>query len=332
MALTFEYRQDRKIHSAWTGDLRGHAGFASRAGRLSVALVILCALFMPLGAQVQLGRPSSVPAGLATADAQELEKKYAGLTAQFDSVSRDLTDLSQRCGRVPSNDAALVASCREQQSKAMQEIDAYRRALAAYELVRQAYVAAGSLEKASPGGAPTPTAISRIGAAGAVQGDVLAVQPDGSTVAIASGTPLFLNEHVRTGPGARLQVGLLDESVFTLGPDSDMVLDEFVYDPNLTVSKFAARITKGVFRFVTGKVARRDPHNMRIRVPTGDLGFRGTDAEVSVAPDSSSTVKLYSGEAEWTSHKTGSVLVLRAGQTISIDAQGVVGRPGPITP
>ena len=46
--------------------------------------------------------------------------------------------------------------------------------------------------------------------------------------------------HVTTKADSRLQVMLLDETVFTVGPESDMVLDEFVYDPSTNAGKITA--------------------------------------------------------------------------------------------
>jgi len=129
--------------------------------------------------------------------------------------------------------------------------------------------------------------LTRIGGAGAVRGSVNAVS-EGTTVGrlVQSGKPLFLNDHVTTKNESHLQVMLLDESVFTLGPNSDMVLDEFVYDPATSAGKVTAKLTKGVFRFVTGKVARQAPTNMKITVPTGTIGIRGTKGAVEVKPGS----------------------------------------------
>ncbi|MBI3553756.1 MAG: FecR domain-containing protein [Elusimicrobia bacterium] len=126
----------------------------------------------------------------------------------------------------------------------------------------------------------------RIGGAGAVRGSVNAVAPDAKVGrVIESGKTIYLNDHVTTKNESRLQVLLLDESVFTLGPNSDMVLDEFIYDPNSDAGKVTAKLTKGVFRFVTGKVARQSPTNMKVNVPTGTIGIRGTKAAVEVKPD-----------------------------------------------
>ncbi|MFA5139694.1 MAG: FecR domain-containing protein, partial [Elusimicrobiota bacterium] len=122
----------------------------------------------------------------------------------------------------------------------------------------------------------------RIGAAAAVTGRVTAVDPleqkKGAPAGriLASGKTVYhLDKIVSDGQG-RLQVMLLDQTVFTLGPNTEMTLDEFVYDPFTDTGKITANVTKGVFRFVTGKVARKDPENMKIKLPVGTIGIRGT--------------------------------------------------------
>ncbi len=122
--------------------------------------------------------------------------------------------------------------------------------------------------------------LERIGGVGAIRGSVYAVE-DGKMYPLESGKPITRNEHIVTGPDSHVQIMLLDETVFTMGPNSDMILDEFVYDPDTSAGKITARITKGVFRWVTGKVARQG-FNEKIKVPTGTIGIRGTDVEVSV--------------------------------------------------
>ncbi|MBI5882485.1 MAG: FecR domain-containing protein, partial [Elusimicrobia bacterium] len=119
--------------------------------------------------------------------------------------------------------------------------------------------------------------LTRIGAAAAVRGTVSAVAP-GQTVGriMSSGKEVYLRDAVTTDAQGRMQVMLLDETVFTIGPNSSLVLDEFVYDPGTGAGKMTARVTKGVFRFVTGKIARETPSNMRVKLPVGVIGIRGT--------------------------------------------------------
>jgi hypothetical protein len=127
--------------------------------------------------------------------------------------------------------------------------------------------------------------LQRIGAAGGVTGLVRATAPGAAEArAIKSGAPLFLNDRVVTDGKARLQVMLLDETVFTVGPNSDVQLDEFVYDPSNDAGKVSVKIAKGAFRFVTGKVARKDPENMKVKLSVGTIGIRGTQFLVNVSP------------------------------------------------
>ena len=132
----------------------------------------------------------------------------------------------------------------------------------------------------------------RIGAAGAVSGRVLAAAPGASERGLASGGDVFHKDAVQTDARGRLQVMLLDETVFTIGPDSKIVLDEFVYDPFTDAGKVTAQVTKGVFRFVTGKVAGRKPADMKIKIPSGTIGIRGTFGAGSVGANGDTLIGL----------------------------------------
>jgi len=120
---------------------------------------------------------------------------------------------------------------------------------------------------------------ARAGVAGAVRGEVtlLASRPDVQVGrAVASGQPIFLGDRVETGARSGLQILLLDETVFTIGPNAAIVIDQFVYDPEKGTGRVAASVVKGAFRFVTGKVARNEPEAMTISLPVGTIGIRGT--------------------------------------------------------
>lgn len=165
--------------------------------------------------------------------------------------------------------------------------------------------------------------LTRIGAAAAVAGRVQA-RSVGQAVGriIESGKPLFLNDRVTTEAGGRLQVLLLDETVFTVGPNSDLILDEFVYDPATSAGKVSAKVTKGVFRFVTGKVARREPGSMKIKMPVGTIGIRGTIAAGQVGGNSATVVLLGPGARNNADENPGSVGVENAGQEVILDKPG----------
>ena len=49
----------------------------------------------------------------------------------------------------------------------------------------------------------------------------------------------------------------LDESALTIGPNLDVVLDEFVYDPEAEVGALILNATKGGFRLAGGKITKK---------------------------------------------------------------------------
>ncbi len=136
-----------------------------------------------------------------------------------------------------------------------------------------------------------PAASFQAGVAAAVRGAVQVDRPPQVGLSVKSGDPIHMGDVIRTDHQGGLQILLLDETVFTLGPDSEMTIDEFVYDPNVSGGQVDATLAKGVFRFVTGKVARDEPENMNLALPEGSIGIRGTIAAVRVG-DSESVVAL----------------------------------------
>lgn len=130
-----------------------------------------------------------------------------------------------------------------------------------------------------PAALPVAAQQQQAGVAAAVRGRVeLAERPGAVGRLVKSGEPIFLGNAIKSGPASGMQIMLLDETTFTIGADSEITIDEFVYDPRTSAGKVTASVAKGVFRFVTGKVAQQDPQNMQVRLPTGNIGIRGTIA------------------------------------------------------
>lgn len=166
------------------------------------------------------------------------------------------------------------------------------------------------------------------------QGVVVLTTSDGRKIpgADAAKFPLDTGTRVVTGPTGRLQMVLPDETIFTIGPNSDMIIDEFVWDPATSASATTARLIKGVFRFVTGKVVRKGAENIKVKLPIGDLGFRGTDAECALKPDGSGSIKLFSGKVVLTPANGGTTIALGPRLMIAFDSSGHISAPLPIGP
>ncbi|MCK4869260.1 MAG: hypothetical protein KAT39_14500, partial [Alphaproteobacteria bacterium] len=66
---------------------------------------------------------------------------------------------------------------------------------------------------------------------------------------------VYQNEIVQTGLESASELRFADDTRISVGPNSTIVLDEFVYDPDPGEGTFALTVTEGVFRFFSGNMA-----------------------------------------------------------------------------
>ena len=88
-------------------------------------------------------------------------------------------------------------------------------------------------------------------------------------------------DDVRTGNG-RIGIEFLDSSVIRLTEHSKIVIDEYIYDPDTSISKLALQKASGTARFITGALGRIDKENISIRTPSATIAIRGTDFTTTV--------------------------------------------------
>ncbi len=127
----------------------------------------------------------------------------------------------------------------------------------------------------SIGLAAAGTASTPIGAVEKLQASAEASQGDEAR-SLEANAPVFFRDRLHTGRGARLEARLADDTVLTLGANTRLTIDEFVYKPGEPGSKLAMAVTGGAFLFVGGKIEGPSGGNVAIRTPVGTLGVRGT--------------------------------------------------------
>jgi hypothetical protein len=169
-----------------------------------------------------------------------------------------------------------------------------------------------------PMGVPVAPMISqdlaRIGVVAAAGGKVELTTPGQVGRVAQSGQAIFLGDEVKTDAQGHLQILLLDETVFTIGPNSAITIDKFVYDPKNQKGEIKASITQGVFRYVSGKIAAKNPDSVKVKLPAASIGFRGTIVGGSVGANGQGLVGLLGpGNNNDTGARTGSFTIDGAG-------------------
>ncbi|SLN12565.1 FecR family protein [Oceanibacterium hippocampi] len=112
-----------------------------------------------------------------------------------------------------------------------------------------------------------------IGVSTAVQPDAQGTPPSKAPRLLETGTRMVQEERVETGGLGRTQLLFNDGSSLTIGPNSDLLLDRYVYDPEAKTGDLALSATKGLFRFVGGRISKANP--VTLNVGSATIGIRG---------------------------------------------------------
>ena len=113
---------------------------------------------------------------------------------------------------------------------------------------------------------------------------------------------IFKQEIIETNSVSSTQILFMDETVLSIGPDSRLIMDEMVYDPNSNTGKFVVTAARGLFTFVTGSL---ESESYEINTPTATIGVRGTKFDLFVSRKGASTVILRSGAVDMKNIRSG---------------------------
>jgi len=122
----------------------------------------------------------------------------------------------------------------------------------------------------------------------------------------------------------RMAITFLDDSTVRLTEHSELLIDEYIYDPDPSKSKMALTFGLGTARFITGNLNRIDKQNIKLKTPTANIAIRGTDFTATVDELGRSLIILLpdayglsSGEIEVIT-ATGSVLLNKPFQATTV--------------
>jgi hypothetical protein len=101
---------------------------------------------------------------------------------------------------------------------------------------------------------------------------------------------VYHNELITTEEESATEITFLDDTAINLGPNSSIVLDQFVYDPDPTASSFVVTFSEGAMRFTSGVLPSEA---YKINTPVATIGIRGTIIDVVVDRKARSDGSLY---------------------------------------
>ena len=151
-----------------------------------------------------------------------------------------------------------------------------------------------------------------VGIVGAISGTVKT-----ETRELKAGDKIYLNETIYAAPGSGTQILLLDQSTFTVGEDSEVVMDTFIFDPETNDGKIVASVKQGSLKVISGLISKKNPDSLTVEVPEGTLGSRGTEFQTIVSKGRTDTLLIGPGKNNTLGMRPGAVLVgNNLGQTL----------------
>lgn len=105
---------------------------------------------------------------------------------------------------------------------------------------------------------------------------------DGMPMPVAVGDRIFRNDTIRTGASGSVGIIFEDNTILSLGPDSEIVIDQYVFAPEKGVFSMVARMVRGTASYLSGIIGHQSPESVKFRTPEATIGIRGTHFLVKV--------------------------------------------------
>jgi len=101
---------------------------------------------------------------------------------------------------------------------------------------------------------------------------------------LKQGDEIFVDDEIITGPKSFAVVQFLDGAKVTIKPDSELVIEDYVYNGN-SGDKATLSLVSGGLRVITGAMAKSNPENYKLKTPVALMGVRGTEFAIQLCGD-----------------------------------------------
>jgi hypothetical protein len=97
-----------------------------------------------------------------------------------------------------------------------------------------------------------------------------------------TGQVLYPGDTLRTDENASVGILFEDDTLLSLGPSSQLDLDDYAFNPQKGLFSIAASLLKGSLAYVSGVIGRLAPEKVRVETPDAVISSHGTRFLVKV--------------------------------------------------
>lgn len=168
-----------------------------------------------------------------------------------------------------------------------------------------------------------PSVAENVGQATRVQRFAYQTPPQAQRTPVYRLNPVVKNSRLETVPSGALEVTFTDGSRLTLGSASSIVVDNYVFASQQGAGQQTLKMTKGLFRFVSGAMPK---DQVRLVTPTVSIGIRGTVVKMKVNEDGSGAVFFEHGSG-FIQNAAGQNTPMSEGDMVKIGTDGSITPP-----
>ena len=161
-----------------------------------------------------------------------------------------------------------------------------------------------------------------IGLVVALRGEVTAVNTAGAQRRLAVQSEIYLADTIKTGSRGRVQMMFDDNTLISLGTNTDMLIADYQWNPDKKTGAMKTRVNEGVFRIMGGAITQVAPRNFKTETPAGTIGIRGSMYAGKVS-GSSLHLLFQGGKGIYVSNEAGTVSIDRPGFGTFVAGPGV---------
>jgi hypothetical protein len=156
-----------------------------------------------------------------------------------------------------------------------------------------------------------PALAQQVGTATAVNPTTESTPPGSSTNKLTVGARVMHNERIHTLSSGSTQLLFVDKSTLNIGPNTNLLIDEFVYDPASSSGHMLTRLSRGTLQFIGGKLSHQGA--VTVTTPAAAVGIRGGTATIEHGAHGTQVVNQY-----------GTLTITNGGGTMVVTRPGFV--------
>ena len=106
----------------------------------------------------------------------------------------------------------------------------------------------------------------------------------GQTLELAIGMSIEAEDRVLTSAGSSLGLILQDDTTVTLGPKSELLVSDYIFEPQQSRFSMVLKMLKGSFLYMSGVIGKLALESIKLETPDSTIAVRGTRLLIKVTP------------------------------------------------